>query len=406
MKKLKVLLVSEYFPPKIFGGGEISAYNLAKSLAEKRVDVFVLTTNFKDLRIFEEKDGFKIIRTLKTGNNPSLIIENLKRFLYFQKSLKKEILKIDKKENFDVVHFLNTTSIPSFKINKKTIATINGYTNFCPKRNLFYKEQNVCSGCSFNKFIYCILNSEFIGKTRMKFYLKYNPFFWLFLYFNYKRKNNDLKNINKFIAISDFIKYLLLKNDVKERSICKIPNIVDINKTGKHFDIKEKGIIISYVGSLEKAKGVEMLVKAFNKVDSEAKLLIFGSGSQRKYLEKISNENIKFFGSVDYKFIPSIYKQTNIFVQPALWPEPLSRVMIEALFFGKPIIATNNGGNIEGVIDGKNGFLINSEKELKEKMGTLIKNYRLRKKMGLKSKKLFEEKFENITSRIRKLYKN
>ena len=42
---MKVLFISEYFPPKIKGGGEISAYLLAKNLA-KRIDVSVLTGYF------------------------------------------------------------------------------------------------------------------------------------------------------------------------------------------------------------------------------------------------------------------------------------------------------------------------------------------------------------------------
>ena len=92
-------------------------------MAEKRHEVFVLTSWFKGLKKFEEKEDFKILRLLKTGSEPSSIMSNLKRGFAFQKSLKKEILKLDKRENFDVVHFLNTTSIPNFKLNKKTFKT-------------------------------------------------------------------------------------------------------------------------------------------------------------------------------------------------------------------------------------------------------------------------------------------
>ncbi|MBC8500882.1 MAG: glycosyltransferase family 4 protein [Nanoarchaeota archaeon] len=405
MKKLKVLLVSEYFPPKTFGGGEISAYHLAKSLAEEGVSVFVLTSYFKGLKRFGEKDGIKILRTLKTGNNPNSITENLKRKLYFQKSLKKDIFKIDNKENFDVIHFLNTTSIPSFKIKKKTIATINGYTNFCPKRNLFYKEREVCSGCNFPKFLGCIVNSENVGKIKISSYLRFNPLFWLLLYFNYLKKNKTLKHIDKFISISDFITKQLEKNGVKRKNIEKIYNIQNIKESGEKFDIKEKGVIVTYIGALEKLKGVDILIKAFNKIHGDAKLLIFGEGSQIEYLESIANKNVRFYGSIDYSYIPSIYTQSDIIVQPALWPEPFSRIMLEATYFGKPIIATDNGGNSEGVIDEKNGFLINNEEQLKQKLEKLIKHKTLREKMALESKRLFKEKFSKkvILSKYKKI---
>ena len=58
---MKVLLISEYFPPKTMGGGEISAYLLAKNLA-KRMDVSVLTSYFPGLKRFEIKDNIKIYR--------------------------------------------------------------------------------------------------------------------------------------------------------------------------------------------------------------------------------------------------------------------------------------------------------------------------------------------------------
>ena len=67
----------------------------------------------------------------------------------------------------------------------------------------------------------------------------------------------------------------------------------------------------------------------------------------------------------------------------------------------KPIIATNNGGNSDGVIEGKNGFLVSNEKQLKEKLELLIKDKKLRENMQKESKVLFKERFEsNIVVKI------
>ena len=83
--------------------------------------------------------------------------------------------------------------------------------------------------------------------------------------------------------------------------------------------------------------------------------------------------------------------------------------MLEAAYFGKPVIATNVGGNSEGVIDGKNGYLIKPSKdELKEKLKTLIENKELRKKMGKEARNIYEGRFvleKNIT-KIINLYKS
>ena len=142
----RVLLVSEYYPPKVFGGGEISAEHLAKGLADRGVDVSVLTSKFRGLPGYEENSGVKIHRRLSTGRGPTSMI---KRKLLFPRSIRKELKKLDEKENFDVIHFLNTTSIT--RCEKRSIATINSYGNFCPKGNMFYREKKACNGCGILK---------------------------------------------------------------------------------------------------------------------------------------------------------------------------------------------------------------------------------------------------------------
>ena len=389
MKKLKILLVTEYFPPKMYGGGEISAQNLARKLAEAKQEVTVLTSWFDGLSREEKKDGYKIIRKLNSGE-PNSLYGNIKRKVCFQKNLLKELKKFD--EKFDVVHFLNTTSIPKIKLKTKTVATINGYTHFCPKRNLFYKEKNVCEGCKPWKFISCIVKSNYIGKQKNERWMRYNPFFWMLLYRNYIGNKRKLQTIDTFISISKFIDKQLLKNGVHKNQIQRNYNILDLKTTGPKFEIKEKGVNFVYIGYLEKIKGVEMLVKAFKNV-KDANLLIFGSGSEKEKLKKLAGRNVKFYGDVNYNFMPSIYKQADVIVQPALWPEPMSRVILEATYFGKPIIATANGGNSDGVIEGKNGFLVKNEKEVIKRINYFCKNKNQRKKMGFESKKIFNERF-------------
>lgn len=408
---MKVLLVSEYFSPKIFGGGEISAELLAKNLAKNGLDVSVLTSYSPGLEKFEVKDGIKIYRRLRTGENPTSFLQNLKRKIIFPVSEKKELKKLEKEKGYDVIHFLNTTSIIDYRTTAKKIATINSYGNFCPKGNLFYKDREVCSGCNFFKYMPCLISSEYSGKLKLKFYLKYNPLFWFISYINYKKRKKVLRDMDEFIIVSNFIKNLLIGEDIKQEKIHKIPSIVDIEDSEKEYKIGKSGgeVIVTYMGNLEKIKGVSLLIKAFNEIRySKAKLLIVGDSPEKRNLEKISGNNVKFLGKIGYKFLPSIYRQSDIIVLPSLWPEPLSRVLLEALYFGKPIIATNVGGNSEVVIDGENGFLVEPKiDEMKGKLEILIKNEERRDIMNRKSRELFIRRFNpvEIINDITKVYK-
>lgn len=76
---------------------------------------------------------------------------------------------------------------------------------------------------------------------------------------------------------------------------------------------------------------------------------------------------------------------SDIIVVPSVWPEPLSRVLLEAAYFGKPVLASNVGGSSEVIVDGYNGLLFKPEVEdlsmelkkilkEKEKLGEMEKN--------------------------------
>ena len=83
---MKVLMISEFFPPKSMGGGELSAYSLAKELVKEKIEVHVLTSYFEGLKKQESLDGIKIFRFLKSGN-PNNLQGNMDRLLNFEKSL-------------------------------------------------------------------------------------------------------------------------------------------------------------------------------------------------------------------------------------------------------------------------------------------------------------------------------
>ena len=209
---MKILLITEYFPPIIHGGGELSAQTLAQELVKNDIEVHVLTSKRKNSKVHEIKDNVKIHRLLKTGVNPRNLLDNFKRTILLPTSIKKEFYKLNKKEKFDVIHFLNTTSITELKTKIKKVATINNYTNFCPKSNLYHKTNFKPGEKNFIKYLKCMFTSDYIGKQKLKPYLKYNPFFLIPLYINYLNRRKQIKYVDKFIVLNDLIP---LKNSKK-----------------------------------------------------------------------------------------------------------------------------------------------------------------------------------------------
>ena len=164
----------------------------------------------------------------------------------------------------------------------------------------------------------------------------------------------------------------------------------------KEIELSSKNSFL-FVGRLEKNKGIDYLLKAFNAIsdDFDVELLIVGDGTQRKRLESSNKDRrVRFLGIVSDEVLFQLYDRVDIFVFPTLY-EGLPSVILEAMACNLPVISTDTGG-VPAAVDEKNGFLIppGNVEALKSAM---IKFLRLpeekREEMGRNSYELVESKF-------------
>jgi len=96
-------------------------------------------------------------------------------------------------------------------------------------------------------------------------------------------------------------------------------------------------------------------------------------------------------------------------VVPSLWPEPLSRVLLEAAHFGTPIVATRVGGSPEIVKDGYNGLLVDPEVEdMVRKLRYMIEDHDVRDTMAENMKTFYRSELypERVVADIVETYKD
>lgn len=75
--------------------------------------------------------------------------------------------------------------------------------------------------------------------------------------------------------------------------------------------------------------------------------------------------------------------------------EDLGQIPIESMSAEKPIIAINERGPSETVVDGVTGFLVNNELEMSEKMLFLVDNPKIVEELGKNGRKRALEKFDD-----------
>jgi len=152
----------------------------------------------------------------------------------------------------------------------------------------------------------------------------------------------------------------------------------------------EDGIAsFAIVARLVLVKNHDMLLRAAGLLKEEGhrfKVLVAGDGARREALETLAGElglgdHLSFLGTrSDAAELMGAVDATVL----TSHTESLSNAIIESLLIGRPVLATEVGGNPELVQDGENGFLIpaNDHQTLAERMRRFILDPSLAGTMG------------------------
>jgi len=167
----------------------------------------------------------------------------------------------------------------------------------------------------------------------------------------------------------------------------------------KEFNITKDTVLLGGIGRIERRKGQKYLIFAMRHIDNASLILV--GGGDKGYIRRIQNL-CKEFGISDHVFftgyrddIPSLLRDIDIFVFPTIKGEGFPRVILEAMAARKPVVATDNSGNPEAVVDGVTGYIVptGNISALAAKINELLANKGKMAKMGKAGRKRAEELF-------------
>jgi glycosyltransferase involved in cell wall biosynthesis len=378
----RILIFAAYFHPHI-GGYEKIVYELSRRLVQSGYEIDILTCNTEKAPAFEELDGIKIYR-LPCWNALNSLYPIPKPYPTSFRILRKLLRK-----NYDVIHTQTRFFITSF------LGLIFAKLKRTP---LVHTEHGTRHSTVPNKVIDLISRAydHSIGALLVK---------------------SARKNIGVSEAACEFLKHLgaanaqVIYNGI-DTSIFKKEE--DTNCRQK-LGISNDDIVITFVGRLIYAKGVQDLISAFPRIKDttpKAKLLIVGDGPYRAELEKMARQtdchsDILFLGQKTQAELIEILSTTDICVNPS-YSEGLPTSVMEAASIGLPIIATDVGGTREIITTDETGIMVKARDvgQLAEELYRLLANAELRGKLGENARILAERKFnwDKITGEYIKLY--
>lgn len=229
----------------------------------------------------------------------------------------------------------------------------------------------------------------------------------------YQRLVDGLKHVDTLVSVdTNTINWInAVKPDLKV-SKEYIPNYVDLNCVNNiKVSNRKEYITVLYPRRLHPSRGwivcMEVAIELISEYEN-LRFLFVGRG-RREDEESLRKLSIKY-PRIEHKWydmrdIYQAYDEADIVLIPSLSSEGTSLSLIEAMAFGKPIIAGLVGGLTDLILPGYNGLLIEITKEnLKEAIVQLIDNPDLRETLGRNakgvaqyfSKSIWEERWQAV----------
>jgi phosphatidyl-myo-inositol dimannoside synthase len=165
------------------------------------------------------------------------------------------------------------------------------------------------------------------------------------------------------------------------------------------------GRVILTVGrwaSTERYKGMDTLITALPRLLLERPdlhLVAVGEGDDQAWLESLAEKggverHVHFFSGLTYPQIAACYAACEIFALPSSG-EGFGLVYLEAMAYGKPVVAGAHGGAPEVVEDGVTGYLVQhgDTAQLVTCLETLLRDTNLGREMGARGKERLAREF-------------
>jgi len=165
------------------------------------------------------------------------------------------------------------------------------------------------------------------------------------------------------------------------------------------YGLDDKKIVL-FVGRLTWEKGIEYLIKGARSIKGE--VFIIGGGPQERALKNLAKligvKNVHFLGYLGKEcahYLRAFYQKADVLVLPSVVDESTGLVLLEAMAYKTPVVASEKGGIPIVVKDGQNGFLVRarSAKAISKAVNMVLKNDELAKKMGNNARETIEKRF-------------
>lgn len=381
------------------GGAQLTAIEYLYLLKEKEVEAKVVTCENTNKLILGELTNLKIdvafteCKQSLVGTPIMYINNKVEEFIKWA-----DIIWIADTEIFAA------PSIKRIRKNVPVVAHLHIYHLLCPWMGFYYGLRKVCSGCNPMKNITCKQNMNLelsrlgiLSKEKFAVYYVLDFIKGPVDYIVWKANMNKeiFNSVDGLIAPSNFVKQIhekVLDLDIPIRVVYN-PVIYQyrfVRLDSLKYDNESSTIF--YASGSQPVKGPHLLLRAFKiLLENGHNYVLYMSRTKgtwvEKYAEKLGIRNhVVYGGDLTYEELYRAMSNARLVVLPSLWPEPSSRIPIEANRLGVPSVLTEEGGTKEYVVENETALISKASAEsLAENM---MKALKIRKERSIAERSL------------------
>ncbi len=384
---MKILYLTQLYPPLVYGGGEYIFAKWAEELASRGHDVSVITQKISGTESFEVLKGVKVHRIgpviQYTGALYNIgLLQNL-GFMINAVAMASRLAG-----GFDVIH--SNTYTPT--VAAEVASRLRGLPHLMTIHDVYNQtDKDFWKKWTSQQDIGTI--ARYAGALVEKIVLKLPS--------------------TMIHTVSQTSKKDLVAAGVAPDKIALIPNGID--PAQYRSDHPKKPCQIAYIGRLVFYKNVDTVIKAFKGVCEQmpsARFLIAGTGPREEYLRELTanlslEHNVTFLGKITDRQKVDLLTESQFTVQPSL-VEGFGITVIESFCCSTPVLSSNVMPLPELVVDNATGFTLApfDVRAWETTMTTYLNDPDRCIREGLASKKMVDASYtiHRVADRLLELY--
>lgn len=355
---MKVLVVSNLYPPYYVGGHELGCHDVVEALKERGHEVRVLTSSYGVKQPCVEGAVYRWLDT-DLGRLrrplPVHVATVLRRARHNEAALKDLLRRFDP----DIVHIWH-------------LAQVSVSLAFAIERR---------------KLTHCY----FVGDTWLARW-EHDPWYSLldavprrvYLRLPHRLLKSGLKAVSNIpsgaltLPNVHFVSHYLKDHALRAGKPVAGAEVIHWGIDPDRFPYKGESSTaprrLLYAGQVVPHKGVHTAIEALSILVNQWRypslhLTIVGGGSSPQYVEELHRavkwfgleKHVQFVGQVPREHLVSIYKEHDVLVSPSVIDEGFGLVILEAFSSGLPVVATAAGGSAEILEHGVNALVFPKE---------------------------------------------